>query len=111
VRRRPVVLIAIGVVAGFFSGLLGVGGGVALAGYPAKTAMATSLGAIVFTAAAAALSHAQAGNVHWADAALIGLPATAGATAGAWLHQRLHARGLVIGFAAFLVAVAVNLAL
>jgi uncharacterized membrane protein YfcA len=116
VRRRPVVLIAIGVVAGFFSGLFGVGGGilvvpllVAFAGYPPKTAMATSLGAIVFTAVAAAASHAQAGNVDWGDAALIGLPAAAGATGGAWLHQRLDTRRLVFGFAAFLVLVAANL--
>ena len=51
--------------AGFFSGLFGVGGGImivpmliAFAAYGPKPAMATSLAAILFTAVAAAASHA-----------------------------------------------------
>jgi uncharacterized protein len=108
----------IGIAAGFFSALFGVGGGivvvpllVALAGYAAKTAMATSLGAILFTAVAAAASHAQAGNVDWSDAALLGLPAIAGALAGAEVHRRVETRRLVLGFAAIVAAAAVRLAL
>ena len=45
--------------------------------------MATSLAAILFTAVAAAASHAFAGNVAWKEGALIGLPAVAGAVLGA----------------------------
>jgi uncharacterized protein len=110
--------VLIGLVAGVFSGLLGVGGGiivvpmlVAFAGYQPKMAMATSLAAILFTSVAAAASHAQTGNVRWADAALIGLPAVVGATIGTEIHQRMRTRGLVLGFCVLLVGVAVRLAL
>ena len=65
------MLIGIGLVAGFFSGLFGVGGGILIVpmlialrgGIAPKPAMATSLAAILFTAVAAAASHASAGNV------------------------------------------------
>jgi uncharacterized membrane protein YfcA len=110
--------VGIGLAAGFLSGVLGIGGGivivpllVALVAYAPKRAMATSLAAILFTAVAAAASHAQAGNVNWTDAALIGLPATVGAVGGAWLHQRVTARGVTLAFAAFLVLTAAKLAL
>ena len=110
------VLIAIGLVAGLFSGLFGVGGGilivpllVAFAAYPPKTAMATSLAAILFTATAAAASHAANGNVAWKEAALIGLPAVVGAVAGAVIHQRLSTRWMVLGFSVFLAVVALDL--
>jgi hypothetical protein len=110
--------VGIGLAAGFLSGVLGVGGGivivpllVALVAYQPKTAMATSLAAILFTSVAAAASHAQAGNVDWRDAALIGLPATLGAVGGAWLHQRVDQRRLVLAFAFFLVVTAGKLAL
>ena len=103
--------------AGLLSGIFGVGGGivivpalVGLAAFPPKTAMATSLAAILYTSVAAALSHAQAGNVDWSSAALIGLPAVAGAGLGAALHQRLDSRRLVLGFAVLLALVAVRLA-
>ena len=116
--RRVPVLVGIGLVAGFFSGLFGVGGGimivpllVAFAAFPPKTAMATSLAAILFTAVAAATSHAFAGNVDWGDAVLIGVPATVGAVGGAWLHQRVTPDRAVFGFALFLAVVAVKLAL
>ena len=117
-RSRVPVLVAIGLVAGLFSGLFGVGGGIvvvplliAFCAYPPRQAMATSLGAILFTAIAAAASHAQAGNVDAEYGALIGLPAVVGAVAGAWLQQRLTQRALTLAFSAFLVAVAVRLAL
>jgi hypothetical protein len=111
------VLIGIGLVAGFFSGLFGVGGGilivpllVGLVRYPPKTAMATSLAAILFTAVAAATSHASAGNVAWKEGALIGLPAVVGAVIGASLHQRIDSQRVVLLFSVFLAAVAVKLA-
>jgi uncharacterized protein len=113
VDSRVPVLVAIGLVAGLFSGLFGVGGGILIAfrGYPAKTAMATSLAAILFTAVAAATSHAGAGNVAWKEGALIGLPAVAGAYIGAALHQRIDSRRVVLLFALFLAIVAVRLAI
>jgi uncharacterized membrane protein YfcA len=118
VDSRVPVLVAIGLVAGLFSGLFGVGGGIlivpmliAFRGYPAKTAMATSLAAILFTAVAAATSHAGAGNVAWKEGALIGLPAVAGAYVGAAVHQRIDSRRVSLLFALFLAIVAVRLAI
>ena len=73
--------------------------------------MATSLAAILLTAIAAAASHAQARNVAWRDAALIGIPAVAGAVFGAWLHQRVAARTVTLAFAGFLLLTAAKLAL
>jgi len=71
--------------------------------------MATSLAAILFTATAAAASHALYGNVAWKDAALIGIPAVAGAVVGAEIHQRASTRGMVLAFSAFLALVALDL--
>jgi len=111
------VLIAIGLVAGFLSGMFGVGGGIiivplliAFAAYPPKTAMATSLAAILFTATAAATAHATEGNVQWADAVLLGVPAVGGAVIGAAWHQRASTRGIVLAFSGFLALVALRLA-
>jgi uncharacterized membrane protein YfcA len=110
--------VGIGLAAGFLSGVLGVGGGILIVpllvagvAYQPKPAMATSLAAILLTAIAAAASHAQAGNVAWRDAALIGLPAVGGAVFGAWLHQRISTRNVTLAFSCFLILAAVKLAL
>lgn len=110
-------LVAIGLVAGGFSALFGVGGGVVivpllilLLGYAADRATATSLAAIVITASVAATAHAALGNVRWNEAVLIGLPAMAGVTAGVALKGRISSRALTIAFAIFLILVAVRIA-
>jgi uncharacterized membrane protein YfcA len=109
-------LVVIGVAAGFFSALFGIGGGVVivpllvlLAGYFERPAMATSLAAIGVTALAGTLFYAYYGRVHPGSAALVGLPATAGAVAGTWLQQRLRRRELSLLFSLLLVAIAVKL--
>jgi len=109
-------LALIGVVAGFLSALLGVGGGIVivpllllLAGFAQRPAMATSLGAIGITALAGTIRYAFHGAVEWEYAALLGIPAALGAIGGATLQQRVDNRTLALGFAALLVVVGVAL--
>ena len=54
----------------------------------AHTAAATSLGAILVTAAAGAVLYAVRGEVRPAYAALVGIPAVAGALVGTHVQQR-----------------------
>lgn len=109
-------LVAIGVAAGVFSALFGVGGGIVIvpllvlaARYDERPAMATSLAAIGLIALAGAVLYGLRGHVEIGPAALVGLPAAAGAVAGAALQQRLRGRALSLGFAALLAAVAVRM--
>ncbi|MBA2383819.1 MAG: sulfite exporter TauE/SafE family protein [Actinobacteria bacterium] len=112
-------LIAIGLVAGFFSALFGVGGGIVavpllilLAALPPHAATATSMGAIGITALAGAILYAvQGGHVEPGYALLVGLPAAAGAVFGTALQQRLSGRALTLAFAAFLALLALWLLL
>jgi hypothetical protein len=105
-------LVVIGVVAGFFSALLGVGGGLItvpllllVAHFRERPAMATSLGAIGITALAGTLRYAFHGSVEWDYAALIGVPASIGAVAGTAIQQRLDSRLLAFAFAGLLIVV------
>ncbi len=109
-------LVAIGLVAGLFSALLGVGGGILIVPllilvqrFPERTAMATSLAAIGVTALAGTIGYAVIGHVDVTLAALVGLPAAGGAVAGTALQQRLDRRRLAFAFSALLVIVAVLL--
>ena len=108
-------LLAIGLVAGFFSALLGVGGGLVLVplllllGLPERVAMATSLAAIGVIASVGVIAYGVRGEVDLAAAAVVGLPAALGAIAGTALQQRVTGRALGLGFAAFLVVVGVAL--
>jgi hypothetical protein len=115
-RRRTLLLAVIGTGAGLFSGLFGVGGGAVIVpllilwvGYGEREATGTSLAAIVVVAAVAVAVQAAYGNVHVADALLVGLPAVGGVLAGTWLQQRVPARAVSLLFAAVLVATGVNL--
>jgi uncharacterized protein len=115
-RARTLRLMAIGTLAGLFSGLFGVGGGSVIVpllvlwlGYGERAATATSLAAIVFIASFAAAVQGAYGNVHVLDAVLIGVPAVGGVLIGTWLQQRLQTRSIALLFATVLVASAVEL--
>ncbi len=109
-------LVAIGVVAGVFSALFGVGGGiiavpllVLVARLSEREATATSLAAIGITALAGVAVFAARGEVRVGYAALVGLPAVAGVLAGTSVQQRVRTSTLTYGFALLLVAVGVLL--
>jgi len=109
---------AIGTLAGLFSGLFGVGGGSVIVpllvlwlAYDERTATATSLAAIIFIASFAAAVQGIYGNVRVLDAVLIGVPAIGGVLIGTSLQQRLQTRSIALLFAAVLVASAVELVL
>jgi uncharacterized membrane protein YfcA len=114
--RSPWVYAGVGIAAGFFSALFGVGGGIVvvpllvlLAGFGATEATATSLAAIGFTAVFGVVSFGILGEVSWADAVVVGLPAMAGVLVGTWLQQRVSSRLLVGLLSVFLVVIAVRL--
>ena len=109
-------LVAIGLAAGVFSAFFGVGGGIVavplfilLVGLSDREATATSLGAIVITAAAGVIVFSFRGQVEVGYAALVGLPATVGALAGTAWQQRVRESILTYGFAVLLVAIGVSL--
>ena len=109
-------LVLIGLAAGFFSALFGVGGGIVvvplllLAGrWQQRPAMATSLAAIGIIAVAGTVSYALHGELKPGAAAIVGVPAAFGALAGTALQQRLANRTLSLLFALLLAVVAVKL--
>jgi uncharacterized membrane protein YfcA len=114
---RPVsIYVGIGVAAGFFSALFGVGGGlivvpllVLVAGFAAQEATGTSLAAIGITALFGMIAFGILGEVSWPDAIVVGFPAMAGTVAGTWLQQRASSRLLVALFSLLLLGIAVRL--
>jgi uncharacterized membrane protein YfcA len=107
-------LVLIGLVAGLFSSLFGVGGGIVivpllilLAGFGAKEATATSLGAIVITALAGVTLYALRDKVDASYAALVGIPAMGGAVVGAAAQHRISSRFLTIAFSVLLAGVGI----
>lgn len=117
--RRPTTirLAGIGILAGAFSGLFGVGGGAVMvplllaSGYGERRATATSLSAIVVIAALAAAVQGLYGNVDLGKAALLAGPAVFGVALGVAVQQRIQERTVALLFALLLVAVAVELAI
>lgn len=107
-------LALIGLVAGVFSAVFGVGGGVLvvplliwLAAFPAHAATATSLAAILVTASAGVALYAARGEVRIGYAALVGLPAVVGAIVGTNVQRRLSSATLTLAFATLLAAVGI----
>jgi uncharacterized membrane protein YfcA len=111
-------LVLIGLTAGFFSALFGVGGGIVIvplllltSGWEMRSATATSLAAIGITASAGVVTYVVHGEVRPLYALLVGVPAAIGAASGATLQQRLPVRTLSFLFAGLLVAIAIRMLL
>lgn len=111
-------LIGIGLAAGFFSGLFGIGGGliivpglVVLLRIDQRRAVGTSLLAIVPAIAASLTTYLLAGSVDLLVGALLALGAVFGAQLGSWLLPRLPLRVVQWAFLAFVAVVVVQLVL
>lgn len=116
--RSAIPFLGIGLVAGLFSALFGVGGGIivvplliVLARFEPRVATGTSLAAIGITAAFGVVVYGVLGRIHWVDAVLVGVPAIGGVLLGSWLQGKVSSRVLTLAFAAFLVVVAIQLLL
>ena len=109
-------LMTIGVSAGFFGALFGVGGGVVivpllvlLCGFEQRRASGTSLAAIFVSSLAGAITYAVHGDVEPGAAALVGIPAVAGVLIGTHVQRRVATDKLVYGFALLLAVVGIRL--
>jgi uncharacterized membrane protein YfcA len=111
-----VLAVALGLVAGVFAGMFGVGGGILFVptlvalGLTQHDATGTSLLAIIPTALVGTWRQARYGNVRWKSAAVIGVAAAAAAQGGAALAESLSGPTLRKLFAGLLVLVALQIA-
>lgn len=104
----------IGLVAGFVSGLLGVGGGivmvpafVVLIGMPLKRALGTSLVIITAIVIPGTVVHSLLGHVDWTMALFLTLGVIPGARIGARIALRARDRSLRAAVGGFLMTIAV----
>ena len=114
---RLSALVAIGSLAGLYSGFLGLGGGFVIvpaltrfAGMPVKRAIGTSLVTVAVLAIPGTLAHALLGHVDWPLALLLALGVVPGAVIGARLTERASDRAVRVSFALLLGVVGVWLA-
>jgi uncharacterized membrane protein YfcA len=111
-----VLAVALGLVAGVFAGMFGVGGGILFVptlvalGLSQHDATGTSLLAIIPTALVGTWRQARYGNVRWRGALVIGIAAAAAAQGGAAVAEALSGPTLRKLFAGLLVVVAVQIA-
>ena len=112
-----VTFLLIGLAGGVLSGLFGIGGGllivpalVLLADFPAKTALGTSLGALLLPVGLLGVyTYWQYGNVDLRASLMIAVGLFFGAYGGARIAQVIHGPALQRMFAVFLVVMAAQL--
>jgi uncharacterized protein len=105
--------IGVGVLVGFLTGLLGVGGGFLITpaltiflGLRMKQAVGTSLAIIVINSAAGFSAHAAGYTIDWTTTLAFAVPAIVGSVIAARLARRLKDKHIRISFAALIFAVA-----
>lgn len=103
-------LVLVGVFAGLFSGILGVGGGIVMVPlmvgmlrFDQHRAHATSLAAIVLIAISGVIRFAIGGEVEWAVGLALGIGGVVGSTIGAHLMHRLSPSALRVVFGVIMV--------
>lgn len=116
VPARTLRVVAVGLVAGFLSGLFGVGGGilivpalVLLLGFSQRLAHGTSLAAVLPIALSSLTSYALEDKVDWSVGVLLAIGAVLGAVIGTHILHRLPHDLLAIGFSLLLAATAIRL--
>ena len=116
--RRPVPLwglIVLGLVAGYLSGLFGVGGGIivvpalVLLGLDQRKAAGSSVAAIFPTSVVGAIGYGIAGHVDWIAGAILAGGIVVGAQIGSYLLSRLPRAALFWTFIVFMAGVVVSL--
>lgn len=109
-------VVLVGVIAGFTSGLFGVGGGIVivpalvlLAGFPQKLATGTSLTAIVPISISGIVGYATGGEVDWAAALCVAAGALVGTLVGTHYLVKLSSGLLQVMFSIALLATALKM--
>lgn len=114
-RVRWWALVILGIVAGFLSGLFGVGGGIivvpalVLLGVDQRIAAGSSVAAILPTSIVGATGYAVTGHIDWIAAASLAGGMIVGAQIGSYLLSRVPRTALFWMFIAFMAVVAVSL--
>ncbi|WP_277071795.1 sulfite exporter TauE/SafE family protein [Slackia exigua] len=116
--RTVAAIIAIGLIAGFMGGYVGVGGGfimvplfISVLGISMREASGTSLVAVCILAVPGVIEQALLGNVHVSVGLAIAVGSMPGSILGASLVKRIPESALRLLFASFLLVVAVILVL
>ena len=111
--QTPAAFATIGFVAGFVSGLLGIGGGIVMVplmagwlGMPLKRALGTSLAAIVLLVVPGTIVHTLLGHIDWGLFVVLALGAIPGARVGAGLALGARERTLRLLVGGFMLLVA-----
>jgi uncharacterized membrane protein YfcA len=115
-RNRTILIVLVGICAGFLSGLFGVGGGilvvpglVLVAKMDQRLAHGTSLAAVLPISAASMVTYWAHDNIDWPVALFLAIGAVAGAVLGTRLLAVLPYRTLGIAFSVVLILSAIRL--
>ncbi len=102
---KELILIVVGLVAGFLGGIIGTGGCSVMLpilhfwmDYPAQIAVGTTLFAVIFTAISGGFGHLIRGNLEKRATLWLGLSGIAGVLLGSWLFTFLAAQSTLLGF-------------
>ena len=108
--------VAIGVVAGLFAAMFGIGGGVVIVPLlilitkmPVRMAAATSLATLLLTSLMGVIRYSGSGHIDWVAALVIGTPAVVGVLIGIRFQKRLPAEWLILSFGLFVVVIGLKL--
>lgn len=111
-RDSAIAVIGIGVVAGIFAAMFGVGGGIVIVPLlllmtrlGPRQATATSLAAVIIASLIGVTRYAGTGFVQWEIAALLAIPAIAGVLIGLRIQRRISGDALLIAFGVLLLVI------